>query len=60
MFKHRTSAAQHAACDHMMITAAELKWVPSAALPAGAQIAVIRGPAADHYPEKLTLRHRFR
>jgi len=39
-----------AADDHMMMTANELKWAPSAALPAGAQIAVIEGPLSEPAP----------
>jgi len=42
--------AQHATADHHMMSAAELKWAPSPALPAGAQIAVIQGPLNEAVP----------
>ncbi len=42
--------AQHAASDHMMVLPTDLKWAPSPALPAGAQIAVIQGPLSEAVP----------
>jgi quercetin dioxygenase-like cupin family protein len=35
--------AQHAGSDHLMVSPADLKWTPVAAIP-GAEIAVIEGP----------------
>lgn len=50
LFGTQQVPAQHAGGDHQMTTPAELKWAPSAALPAGAQIAVIQGPLNEAVP----------
>ena len=40
----RAQHARHKA-DHVMVVPADLKWSPVPSLPAGAEIAVIEGPA---------------
>ena len=50
LFAIHQTQAQHAGGDHQMTTPTELKWAPSPALPAGAQIAVIQGPLNGAVP----------
>ena len=50
VFGTHQAQAQHATGGHQMTSAAELKWAPSDALPAGSQIAVIQGPLNEAKP----------
>jgi quercetin dioxygenase-like cupin family protein len=50
VFGTQQAQAQHATGGHQMTPAAELKWAPSDALPAGSQIAVIQGPLNEAKP----------
>lgn len=49
-FDTQQAQTQHAGGGHQMTTPDTLKWTPSPALPAGAQIAVIQGPLNEAVP----------